>query len=144
MLGIGPMLHRLSGGSENAPDKYYGRTIKTAEIVENVAGRYHNYDALKLTFTDGTSVSLYDDGQSCCESRYITCDDDPASLVGGVLTKIEVKESKREVGEYDDEHEQVFIEVATSNGFITLCTHNEHNGYYGGFALTLAEDGQED
>jgi hypothetical protein len=32
-----------------------------------------------------------------------------------------------------DVHETCFVEVQATGGFITLVTHNEHNGYYGGF-----------
>jgi hypothetical protein len=29
--------------------------------------------------------------------------------------------------------------IGTDVGFITLTNHNEHNGYYGGFGLTITE-----
>jgi len=129
-IGIGAMIHQLSGGSDENPDKYYGRIIKDANI---------NEERLLLTFSDGVSVKIFDDGQSCCEHRYITCDDEAKDLIGNKLMKIETADGG-EVGEDDYEiHEQVFIKIITDKTTITLTTHNEHNGYYGGFGLSLTE-----
>lgn len=130
--GIGAMIHRLSGGSEESPSKYAGRKITAAVLADN---------ALSLTFSDGVRIRLYDDAQSCCESRYITTDDDPVSLVGGMLRAIEAKLGPETEGEYEDMHETCFVEVSTVEGVIvTLTTHVEHNGYYGGFGLTIKEE----
>ena len=71
----------------------------------------------------------------------MTTDDDPQSLVGGKLVRIEAKPGPDKDSEYDV-HEQVFVEVATDKGFITIVNHNEHNGYYGGFGLTITEEGE--
>ena len=68
----------------------------------------------------------------------MTTDDDVSSLVGQRLARIDAKDGpETSGGDYFDEHEQVFVEVGTDQGFVTLVTHNEHNGFYGGFALTL-------
>ena len=130
MPGVGSMLHGLGGGSAHDPSEYYGREITEAHI---------NDDRLRLKFSDGTVIKLWDNGQSCCEDRYITCDDDVSDLVGGKLLNIEVKDSGEKEEEYDV-HEWVFIEVATDKAFISMTTHNEHNGYYGGFGLTITEE----
>lgn len=123
------MLHYLGGGSKHSADEYYGKTIAAAEIKDN---------RLRIGFGDGKTIEIWDDGQSCCESRYMSTDDDPASLVGQTLTRIETKDAPNLPDEYG-EHEQVFIEVGTDKGFITIANHNEHNGYYGGFGLTITE-----
>lgn len=129
--GIGAMIHRLSGGSDESPDKYYGRKIIEADI---------NEDRLRLKFDDKIIIKIWDDGQSCCEHRYITCDDDVSKLIGGALRIIEVVECKEvEDDEYGECHEQPFINVGTEKITITFCTHNEHNGYYGGFGLSVTE-----
>ena len=127
--GFGAMLHYLSGGSRNSPEKFYGKRITAARMDEG----------LFLSFEDGTEIKLWDDGQSCCESRYMTTDDDLNKIVGGTLTRIETKEgaAPEQEDEYGEEHEVVFIEVGTDQCFITVATHNEHNGYYGGFGLTI-------
>ena len=128
MLGIGAMLHSLSGGSENAPEQYYGKVIVSAEIDET---------EIEIGFSDGLSIVIWDNGQSCCEYRHMTTDDDIKSLVGGTLISIEAKEGP----DIDDgeAHETMFVEIATDKGFVTVVTHNEHNGYYGGFGLTITE-----
>lgn len=130
MLGIGAMLHHLGGGSQHNPDEFYGRTVTSAELTD---------DRLKLALDDGRKIEIWDNGQSCCEHRWMSTDDDPASLVGGKLIRIEAKEAPDGPSEYGEPHEQVFVEVATDKGFITLVNHNEHNGYYGGFGLTITE-----
>lgn len=131
--GIGAMLHRLSGGSEHDPKEFYGQTILTAEIAD---------DRLKLRFMNGKGIEIWDNGQSCCEHRHMTTDDDVKSLWGQTLTRIEAKPGP-DVPEDNDGwggcHEQVFVEIGTDKGFITIVNHNEHNGYYGGFGLTITE-----
>lgn len=132
MPGIGAMLRVLGGGSENSADKYYGRKIKNA-VFDKAE------DAFRITFEDGVTIAITDQGQSCCEHRYMTCDDDPTSLSGGILKHIKVKKGPDLEDQYGDPHEVAFLEVATDKGFVTFATHNEHNGYYGGFGLTISE-----
>lgn len=130
--GIGAMLHYLGGGSKEDPKSFYGRTITAAEM---------NDEKLLLSFDDGQRIGIWDNGQSCCESRYMTCDDDLQSLVGHKLLRIEAKPGPGESeGDYGDVHEQVFVEVGTDSGFITIANHNKHNGYYGGFGLTVTRE----
>lgn len=129
--GIGAMIYYLNGGSKHSADQYYGQKIMRAEITE---------DRLRLGLSpSGKTIDLWDDGQSCCESRYMRTDDDVKSLIGHTLVRMEAKPGPDEEGEYGDCHEQVFVEVATDDGFITIANHNEHNGYYGGFGLTITE-----
>jgi len=129
MIGIGAMLHALSGGSEHAASEYVGREIEAATIHD---------ERLVLVFTDGTVIHIWDNGQSCCESRYMSMDDDLSSVIGGRLVNIEAKDGPT-VEDYGGEHETCFVEIATDKGFITITNHNEHNGYYGGFGLTITE-----
>lgn len=129
--GIGAMIHWIGGGSEHSASEYYGQKIVSAALVN---------DRLQLALGNGKNIAIWDDGQSCCESRYITCDDDLSKLVGGTITRIEVKDAPDRPDEYG-EHECLFVEVGTDQCYVTLCTHNEHNGYYGGFGLTITEDG---
>lgn len=128
------MLHALGGGSRHNPDEFYGRKIIAAALCEVNGG---NTNGIRLTFDDGSAIRIWDDGQSCCESRYTTTDDDLSKIVGGVLRRIETKPAPEIKGEYGEEHEQVFVEIGTDECFVTLVTHNEHNGYYGGFGLTI-------
>ena len=96
-------------------------------------------DRLRITFADGKAISIWDNGQSCCESRYMTTDDNLSSLVGRTLTRIEAKDGPDISGGDDSCHETCFVEVGTDAGFVTVTTHNEHNGYYGDFGLTITE-----
>lgn len=132
-LSISVMMHRLSGGSKHDPADFYNLMITSATMTE---------EKLTLDLSDGRAIEIWDNGQSCCEWRHMTTDDDIQSLVGHKLTRIEGKEGP----EIDDGecHETVFVEIGTDVGFITIVNHNEHNGYYGGFALTitLKEDAQ--
>lgn len=108
----------------NAAD-YYGHKVTAAKIEE---------DCLLLTLSNGKIIQLLDDGQDCCEHRYMTTDDDVSSIVGGDLLLVEAVKA-------DDQgdHEQVFVKVETSKGFITIANHNVHNGFYSGFFLMVKE-----
>jgi hypothetical protein len=66
-LGIGTMLHMLSGGSEHSSTEYVGKVITEISLTE---------DTLNISFSDGKKIRVWDDGQSCCESRYMRTDDD--------------------------------------------------------------------
>lgn len=126
------MLHHLGGGSPHSASEYVGQKIVAADFTE---ARLH------LTLSGGKTIRIFDDGQSCCEHRYMTTDDDVQSLVGQELRRIEAKPGPTEEGKWGDEHETCFVEVGTDQGFITLTNHNEHNGYYGGFGLSIEEVG---
>jgi hypothetical protein len=123
------MLHQLRDGSEHSPSKHVGHTIAGAKLEE---------DRLSLAFDNGKGIEIFDNGQSCCEYRYMRTDDDVSSLVGHKLLAIEATDAPDEPGEYGY-HEVVFLEIRTDGGFITIANHNEHNGYYGGFGLAIRE-----
>lgn len=129
--GFGAMLHYLSGGSANDPKKYYGKVVESAQLVGD--------DRLRISFVGGPVIELWDNGQSCCEKRYLTCDDDPADLNGQGLVSIEAVRTEERDDNHGDPHEMVFVKVQGDRSAITLCAHNKHNGYYGGFGLTITE-----
>lgn len=128
MINIGSSEYHFNDGKPHDPSIYYGKIIKEAVM---------DGDSLRLNFVDGLKIRIFDNGQSCCESRYMTCDDDVQSLVGNILTNISVKNFT--CSGSDDTHEICFLEIGTNKGFITIATHNEHNGYYGGFGLEIIE-----
>lgn len=103
---------------------------------------------LHFKFTDGSSLLISDEGQSCCESRYLVCDDDLSSFKGAKILSIQEEDGGVDDGdEYGKCHESVFIKVQTSNGPLTCAAHVEHNGYYGGFSLVATRntpEGSED
>ena len=64
-------------------------------------------------------------------------DDDLTDFVGAVLMDIDTSEGESKEGKHGDCNETMFLLVKTSKGVINCCTHNEHNGYYGGFHMVL-------
>ena len=133
MIGIGVALSILGGSEESykALASAMGKTIKALSLGAD--------DALHFEFEDGSKIRLFDDGQSCCESRYMRTDDDLSFFVGAQLTGVKTKEAPNAPAEYG-KHEIQFLEVQTSKGVFTMATHNEHNGYYGGFYVRAAEE----
>lgn len=121
---------------ESSADKYYGCVIHAARLdAEN--------NEFFIQFTDGVSISIWDDGQSCCEERFMSSDDDASSIVGGTLTDISVKYAAPQYGEYTQE-DVAFVQITTTIGVVVISNHNHHNGHYGGFSLTITEHGRED
>jgi hypothetical protein len=89
-------------------------------------------------------ICIWDAGQQCCESRFITCDDDLSSVVGADfinLTKAPAPASEAEDPDDNDEvgDDPMFLILQTDKGFLTFVTHNVHNGYYGGFDIVVTE-----
>jgi hypothetical protein len=98
-------------------------------------------DALHFMFDDGTGIKMFDDGQSCCESRYMLTDDKLEEHVGAKLIGAIIKTAGRvDTEEEYNVHEVQFLEIHTSNGYVTLSSHNEHNGYYGGISLVVKDE----
>jgi hypothetical protein len=128
-LDIGVMINRLCGNRREIDDynKAVGRKIARAEVKD---------DILTLAFTDGSSYALRDDRQSCCEYRYMVCDDDLTKFTNTNLMGITVEDGPDGDGDGVHEHEVQFLHVKTGKGSFTVSNHNEHNGYYGGFSPT--------
>lgn len=137
-LGMGAMIQMLSGNEEsvNALQSSLGKTIKTVKLTKDK-------DELQFTFTDKTVLTLYDSAQSCCERRYLSCDDNLKPFKGSTLIGVDLVEAKSEEiallekdGDYHGEdHEVMFLKIKTSEGVFTVCSHDEHNGYYGGIII---------
>ncbi|RTM07439.1 MAG: hypothetical protein EKK31_11815 [Hyphomicrobiales bacterium] len=127
--GFGVMIGMLGGNADTvkAHQSAMNKIIATATVAN---------DTLTLTFLDGSILKAVDSGQSCCEHRYMVCDDDLAAYAGSVFTGMEIRDAPNEPDDYG-EHEVQFLYVNTSNGPFHVASHNEHNGYYGGFWITL-------
>jgi hypothetical protein len=126
-LGMGVMIGRLGGNTESvaAYQSSLGKTIRRARL---------DGDLLCLDFTDGTGLRLHDEGQSCCESRYMRTDDDLNYYEGASLLEVEIADAPS-INDGGEEHDVQFLNVKTSKGVFTMSNHVEHNGYYGGFAI---------
>lgn len=129
-LGVGVMLNMLRGNGDTvaALKASVGKKIKSIGIVE---------DKLVIKLYGNETLTLWDDGQSCCESRYMQTDDDGVPYKGAVLQDFEIRDapSPEPKSEYGNAYEVQFLDVKTSVGVFTCTTHNEHNGYYGGFSI---------
>lgn len=130
-LGMGVMINALFGRSDRMTAEEFESlkqgVISSVTLTDNM---------IKVKLEDGRILVLTDDGQSCCESRYITTDDDLSYFAGASLIDVDLGEHRTTSGDYGDEHEIQFLNVKTSKGVITFETHNEHNGYYGGFSIS--------
>ena len=104
-----------------------GKVIKAARLTDE--------DRLVLTFEDDSTLTASDESQYCCEERYMRTDDNLDDLVGCKLLDFEIKEAPSVEEEGWDVHEVQFLEVQTDKGCVTMASHNEHNGYYGGFDI---------
>lgn len=128
-LGIGVM-----SGDEKTVNAHLGAAGKVINSL-----RSDDY-SLFIYFTDGTGIQIFDDGQCCCESRYMHTDDDIQYYVGSKFLGCELRDAPNVPDEYG-EHEVQFLLVNTDKGTFTMETHNEHNGYYGGFAIAIRTTG---
>ena len=130
MLGIGAMLGRLGGNEESvvATKAAIGETIKHIEIISD--------DTLSIQLGNKTTLTFTDEGQSCCEHRYMSTDDDLKYYFGAELIGAEIREGGSKESEYGDVLDSEFLVVKTSIGDFTIVNYNDHNGYYGGFWVT--------
>lgn len=119
-------MFRGNGGSAKAWNAAEGKIIAELGIKD---------DNLRFVMGDGTKLVLRDDGQDCCENRYMVCDDDLGEFIGAKLLGVETRQADDETDEYGEVHEIEFLIIKTSKGDFTVANHNEHNGYYGGFVL---------
>ena len=129
----------LLSGSERSVEIFsenIGKIIVALAIVEREDSPFNE---LLFTFENGSKMKLFDDGQSCCESRYMNTDDNLADFIGASLQGAEVRAAEAEIGDYGDAKESEFLIVSTSIGQFTVVNYNEHNGYYGGFLIRAAE-----
>lgn len=137
-LGIKAALFMLFG-DETTPivmHSAWGKTISRLELKD---------DKLHFEFSDQTKICVFDAGQSCCEYRYMTTDDDLRDYIGSSLVDMEISDgptTECDGGTYEIQ----FLRVFTSKGIFVCETHNEHNGYYGGFCVVarVATSGTRD
>lgn len=133
MTGLGVMIGTLGGNEESvkAFTSCLNKTIASLSLGDD--------NALHFVMDDGTKMRLYDGGQSCCEDRYMRTDDKLSAFVGAKLLGAEVKPAPNMPHEWG-EHEVAFLDVTTDKGVFQMASHNEHNGYYGGFLIRAAPE----
>jgi hypothetical protein len=135
-LGMRSLLEQLFGLDNGGEllDKNAGKKINEVSL-----NKEEDANRLLIRFTDSTAISIQDEGQNCCEHRYMTCDDDLAYFAGAEFIGIEIRDVSSTTDQYDECDEVQFLIVKTSKGEFTCETHNEHNGYYGGFSIRVSE-----
>lgn len=125
--GLGVLIKGLISNDET-------RSAVQGSLDKTISGVFITDDNLYINFTDNTALRIWDGGQSCCEHRYMVCDDDLTEYVGATLTNV-ISKPASFVDEDYDVHETMFIDFETTNGVFTIVNHNSHNGYYGGFYI---------
>jgi len=127
------MIQALFGDRGNVDLKQYVGQVITVINVDDVD--------LTLTFANGKKLTFHDGGQSCCEHRYMTCDDDLPYYIGATFVDADLADGPEvEDGEWGDVHEQQFLNIYTDRGKFQIANHNQHNGYYGGFWIQMREE----
>lgn len=139
MNGLGVNIRALCGygDTEKIVQENLDKTIESVELRD---------DALHFVMKNGKRWKLFDNGQSCCESRYMVIDDNLSEYAGARLRSIRVEDAPDVVTDDDwgGNHEVQFLKVMTSKGEFVAASHNEHNGYYGGFSIEAEwEDDQK-
>jgi len=120
----------------------YGGALVNAAIGKKITKLAMVGEELNFEFEDNSKLTLFDDGQSCCESRYMQTDDNLEHFVGAKLQNVEIRDvdDAKDDDDYDGEvHEVQFLIVTTDQGSFTMANHVEHNGYYGGFSIAARE-----
>lgn len=112
-------------------EKHYGKKIVAVHLIEN--------EGLRLNFEDGKAIRIFDGLRDCCERRYLSCDDNLSDLVGKPLIQIEIKDLEIVEESSFGVHEIMFLQVKAGDADVTLSSHNEHNGYYGGIDVRIEE-----
>lgn len=119
-----------------------GGNKDSAEIVQESIGKTivqlsADEERISFVFEDGSTMRLSDQGQSCCEHRYLVNNNDLSQYIGATLTGAEFKDEYSGNADYE-EHEIQPVEIQTSKGNFIIEHHNEHNGYYGGFWIVAS------
>ena len=142
--GLGAMIQML-GGNEDSVEAFTRALNKRIATIKLDAKLNDGDGALDMTFTDGSTLMLFDSARSCCEHRYMHTDDDLSALVGATFLGVDVLDGPT-TGE-DETTECTFMHVKTSKGTVVVNTYNSHNGYYGGICIkasgTASNDGLE-
>lgn len=132
--GLGVLIQML-GGNESTVEaikKSLGSKITSVKLNNDV-----DDGQVEILFKNGTQLNIRDSGRSCCENRYITTDDNLSYFTNCTLKDVELRDHQLvKESEYGDANEIMFLDIVTTKGRIQFVTHNEHNGYYGGFWVT--------
>ena len=107
-----------------------GKKIKDLHLKDNT---------LVFIFSDNTGITFRDDGgETRCETRYMSTDDDLSYYSGANFIGANLRKAPKIKGEII--HEVQFLAIFTSKGEFVMVNHAIHEGYYGGFAITVSKE----
>lgn len=93
-----------------------------------------------IKFSNNIAIKIMDNAQNCCEIRFMTTDDSIKHIIGHRLMDVEVVDGPDKSDEDNYlYHEIQFLNIKTNFSSIQFASHNEHNGYYGGFSIEIEE-----
>ena len=126
MPGMGVMIGMLGGNKKTveAVRAALGKVIYKATLED---------DTLMLAFEDGSRLAFTDEGQSCCERRWMHTDADLPYYTGAKLLDVSLEAAAPPPPDDADAYEAQFLHIHTDKGILDAVTHVDHNGYYGGF-----------
>lgn len=93
-------------------------------------------DEIMLTFEGAKGLIFWDEGQQCCERRFMRTDDDLDQFKDARFIGAELLDGPTTTKE-DLVCDIQFLVIKTDRGNITMSSHNEHNGYYSGFEIEV-------
>lgn len=110
-------------------------TVFNASIGKTITALTLEDNELRFAFGDGSKMRIRDDGQMCCENRYMRTDDDLTYFVGARLMGHELRQAPKQENDDGEYNEVQFLVIKTDRGEFVMSSHNEHNGYYGGICI---------
>ena len=118
-------------------------TEVTTEVKVPGYGYNEKYEGYAITLDDGSAVQmLIHSEQQCCEKYgYLMSNDNLSEFIGADLLDVKTVDTPAKAGgylTYDADNNglcTVFVNIETSRGTLQFTAYNEHNGYYGGFAV---------
>jgi hypothetical protein len=117
--------------------------IKGVEHLFNkeIESVHCNSISLEFKFKDGTKYEFEDQGQNCCEKRYMNTDDCLSYYKDSLFVNATIEDGPctESPTAYGDDADTQFLIVTTTKGQFTIVNYNEHNGYYGGFDIKLKD-----
>lgn len=134
-----PLPRRLNMSNEAVTNQ--ALNLARGRVVQSISGMERGSDHVKVTFTDGASLTLYHN-QSCCEDVEIEdITGDPTDLINQTLVMCEVTSNSDNPPEpTPDSHTWTFYKFGTLAGYVTLRWLGVSSGYYSEKVTALFTD----
>lgn len=106
-------------------------------IGKNINNIWIDADGVSLIIEHESGIlNISDNGQQCCESRYMETDDNLKDFIGAIIINFEYKDGGFIDPVNDTVLEVAFFDIKTTSGIFQIKNYNENNGYYCGFDLS--------